>query len=122
LPIAPNVHIAGVFHIVDFGFDAGAHELLLENLIFFFLAGARDNDHFQLRADTRFLQQCFNLTKRHEEIWTGSPAITLTMYSTGYDLTRSFAANCRLQWVPRGITLKNSWLVLTPWNEIGGTL
>ena len=50
-------------------------------------------------------------TKRHEKIWTGIPAITLNMYSEDYDLTRSFVANCRLQWVPRGITLKNSWMV-----------
>ena len=32
---------------------------------------------------------------------------------------RSFVAHCRLQWVPRAITLKNSRLVLTPWNEVG---
>jgi hypothetical protein len=52
-------------------------------------------------------------TKRHEQIWTGIRAITLNMYSEGYDLTRNFAATCRLQWVPRGITLKNSWMVPT---------
>lgn len=45
-------------------------------------------------------------TKRHDVIWTGSPAITLNMYFAGYDLTRSFAAHCRLQWVLRDIRLK----------------
>ena len=52
--------------------------------------------------------------KGHEEIWGGSLAMTLNMSSNGYDLMRSFVAHCRLQWVPRGITLKNSWIVLNP--------
>lgn len=54
-------------------------------------------------------------TKRREETWTGSPAMTLIMYFAGYDPRRSFAAQRRLRWVRRAITLKNSQMVLTPW-------
>jgi hypothetical protein len=36
------------------------------------------------------------------------PRYDLNMLSEGYNLIRNFAVKCRLQWVPRGITLKNS--------------
>src|SRR4029450_1460458 len=61
LPIAANVHIAGMLEIIDFGLYASGGELLLENLIFFLLAGARDDDDFEFRTDTRFLQQRLHL-------------------------------------------------------------
>jgi hypothetical protein len=35
LPVATNVDIARMFHVIDFGFYAGASHLLLEDLIVF---------------------------------------------------------------------------------------
>src|SRR4029450_3196323 len=42
-----------------------------------------------------------------------SLAMTLNMLSEGYNPIRNFAVNWRVGWVPRGITLKNSWMVPT---------